>query len=1144
MDATPLLDAARLAPLLEDRFTEADRPVLLNGMQALVRLLLEQARADRAAGLNTGGFVSGYRGSPLAKLDQELWAQRALLTDHNITFKPGVNEDMAATMVWGTQQLQSFPGARVDGVFGLWYGKGPGVDRTGDAFRHANMVGTMRHGGVLAVAGDDHATQSSTFAHQSDFAFEAALMPVLHPASVNDYIATGLAGWAMSRFAGLWVGFKTPTEIAESGGSMRVPRALSFATPDFALPPHGLNVDPRLAWPARRVEFERRLVDERLPAALAWARANPFDAHIFGARDARLGIVTVGKAHADVMRALAMLGLDAARAEAAGIALYRIGLAWPLEAEGLKDFASGKQALLVVEEKRAFVEPQIAHALFNVPADRRPALSGKADAAGAPLLPSPHELSPELVAAALARWLGANGIPATAPPRREAASEPGLLTRTAFFCAGCPHNTSTRVPDGHHAAAGIGCHIMALGTEPTTQTFSHMGAEGVPWAGAAPFTDTQHIFVNIGDGTWQHSGTLAMRQAHASGANITYKILVNDAVAMTGGQPIEGGLSPSQIAAQCAAEGAARIAVVADLAENLPAAKDLPAGATRHLRDEMDDVQRELAAVPGVTALVYVQVCATEKRRRRKRGKMAAAEVAVTINERVCEGCGDCSVQSHCIAIEPHETEYGRKRRISPTACNTDLSCLKGFCPSFVTVAGGLPKAAPDAKWAALEAEIGPTLPTPPVALPDAPYRMLFGGIGGGGIVTSGAVVAMAAHLQGLAVRTLDFTGLAQKNGAVVSHVQVARDAAQFDVARIPEGGANLLVAADLAVGAAPDVLRRCAENAAVIGNLDLAATAAFVFDRDQKIDAGLHRRHIARATDASRSVYLRAALLAEKLFGTAQALNTVLVGIAWQKGLLPVSLTALEQAIGINGTAVPMNLRALLWGRMLAERPGLADEVLGTAPSAQCLADLINARATELALYQNERLARRYRDALAPLATAPEALVRAAAENLFKVMAYKDEYEVARLHLAAAETYGDPANLKFHMAPPLITGTDPATGRRRKIAVPGKLALPVFRVLARMKGLRGRVFDPFGWQHDRRIERRAMREYLDDISLIARTLNPASLDTATTLAQIPQQVRGYGPVKQASFNDAWAKRAALRARLTAPAQPAAMAAE
>lgn len=1127
---------------LEDRFSQDDAPVLLNGIQALVRLLLEQARLDKVAGLETAGFVTGYRGSPLGRLDQELWARRALLDRHRIVFKPGVNEDLAATMVWGTQQLGLFPGARVGGVFGLWYGKGPGVDRSGDAFRHANMVGTSALGGVLAVAGDDHATQSSTFAHQSDFAFQAAMMPVLYPSGIDDYLPLGLAGFALSRFSGLWVGFKALTETVESGGTVTIPH-LTFARPDFALPPHGLNLDPKLRWPAQRGEFERRLLEERLPAARAWARANRLDVQLLGRCDARIGIVTVGKAHHDLMRALSELGLGGARAEEAGIAVYRVALAWPLETEGLKGFAAGKKLLWVVEEKRPFVQPQLADALFNLEAGVRPALVGKLDLSGAPLLPSDGELAPEIVADALARVLAPFAV-ATAPhPRRAPERRAGLLARTAFFCSGCPHNTSTRVPKGYFATAGIGCHIMALGTEPTTTTFSHMGAEGVAWSGLSSFTATDHIFANIGDGTWEHSGILAFRQSVASGTNITYKVLVNDAVAMTGGQPVEGGLGPTQIAQQCAAEGAAAIAVVADEARNLPDAAALPKGATRHLRGKLDAVQRTLAAVRGTTALIYVQVCATEKRRRRKRGTMPPADLAVAINPRVCDGCGDCSAQSHCIAVEPLETEYGRKRRISPTACNVDLSCLKGFCPSFITARGGFPKAMPDTRWSALEAELAPALPEPSPAAAEAPLPMLFAGIGGSGTVTAAAIVAMAAQMDGLAVRTLDFTGLAQKNGAVVSHVQVVRAPGRFDVARIPEDSAALLVAADLAVAASSDVLHRSASRCHVVGNLDLAATAAFVFDRDLTIDAGLHRRAIERMTDAEASVYLHIGRIAEALFGNTQATNTVLLGIALQRGWLPVSRQALEAAITLNGTAVTLNQRALLWGRLLAARPELGTTVLGADAPPPTVDVLIAHRADELVRYQNAAYARHYRALLAPLDQAPEPLRRATAETLFRVMAYKDEYEVAHLHLAAAAEFGDPAALAFHMAPPLITRTDPATGRRRKIAVPGRIALPVFRLLSRMKVLRGTALDPFGWQPDRRIERRMVADYAADLTLIVATFNQGTLDTALRLAQNPDAVRGFGPVKQAAFAAAEVNRQVLRTRLqSAQAAPRAAA--
>ena len=934
------------APItLESRYTDLDRPVLLSGVQALVRALLEQSRLDRAAGLRTGGLVSGYRGSPLGGVDQELWRREKLLTEAGVRFQPGLNEDLAATMIWGSQQIDTFPGKRVDGVFGMWYGKGPGVDRSGDAFRCANTIGTAKHGGVLAVSGDDHAAHSSVFPHSTDGIFESVNIPVLVPADVADILDLSLAGFALSRFSGVWIGLKTIAETAEQHGLATVPTERRFATPDFALPPWGLNLDPNLAWPGQRQELERRLLEERLPAVRAWARANRLDRLVRGGSGAEIGIVTVGKAHHDTMHALRRLGLEHHPA----IAIYKVGMIWPLEAEGLLAFARGKRSLLVVEEKRSFVEMQARDVLYNLPADARPTVEGKTDRAGAPLLPAVMELSPELLIPALQRVLRAGGLTVPELDLPRPPSPAPIIARAPMFCAGCPHNTSTKLPDGSYAMAGIGCHTMAVSTNDFTKTFSQMGGEGVPWVGLQHFTEVPHMFANMGDGTYTHSGLLAIRQAVVARANITYKLLFNDAVAMTGGQPAEGGPTVPRMAAQLHAEGVGLIAIVADDVTRLPPAAELPPGTLLHGRDEMDAVQRRMREYSGVSAIIYDQVCATEKRRRRKRGKMAAAETRVVINPRVCENCGDCTAQSNCIAIEPVATEYGRKRRISPTSCNTDLSCLKGFCPSFVTSTTAAPAPEIDhaAIWEAREAELAAELVEPP-SLPAGTWRGLFAGIGGGGIVTAGSIVAMAAHLEGRQVSTLDFTGLAQKNGAVVSHVQIG--AGSLDVVRVPRGEADLLLAADMAVGAGADVLGRCKRTAAVIGNLDLQAGAGFLRDRDLTVDAGLHRRTIERLTDRARSQYLHGSFIAERLFGTAQAVNTLMLGMAWQAGDLPLAQASLLRAIELNGTAVPLNKRAFLWGRILATRPELAARIMDVAEApADTLADLIERRAAEL---------------------------------------------------------------------------------------------------------------------------------------------------------------------------------------------------
>ncbi|WP_114373782.1 indolepyruvate ferredoxin oxidoreductase family protein [Elioraea thermophila] len=1140
------------APItLESRFIDLDSPVLLTGIQALVRVLLEQARLDRAAGLNTAGLVSGYRGSPLGGLDKELWARRALLDAAGVRFQPGINEDLAATLLWGAQMLEVFPGRRVEGVFGLWYGKGPGVDRSGDAFRHANAFGTHAKGGVLAVAGDDHAAQSSVLPHQSDQIFEAAMIPLLHPASVQDILDLGLAGIAMSRFSGLWVGLKTVAETVEAAATVVVPSARRFVRPEIEAPPWGFNLDPRLRWPEQRAELERRVIAERLPAASAFARANALDRLVFGNADAPIGLVTCGKAHLDVVRALDLLGLGGGEAERRGIALYKVALTWPVEPEGLTRFASGKKLLIVVEEKRSLVKRQARDILYNLPTDRRPAIIGKRTLSGEPLLPEHGELDPVAIARALARVLPEFGVavsftePDLPPPA-------AALIRAPYFCAGCPHNTSTVVPEGALALGGIGCHTLALGAVGRAKTVTHMGAEGVTWVGLAPFVEVPHAFVNMGDGTWQHSGILAIRQAVAAGANVTYKILYNSAVAMTGGQPVDGGPSVAQIVRQLAAEGVARIAVVADDAARLPPAADLPPGVERATREHLLAVQERFRTVPGVSAIVYDQVCATEKRRKRKRGTMPAPETSVLINERVCENCGDCTVQSNCVAIEPVETEFGRKRRVSPSTCNTDLSCLKGYCPSFVTVAAARKPKEPSPEIAALEERLGRELPTPlPPPLGDRPWRALFAGVGGGGIVTAGAITAMAAHLEGRAVRTLDFTGLAQKNGAVVGHVQIAAEEALLDVARVPLRGADLLIAADMAVAAGRDVLPRLKADGAVVGQARLASVAAFVRDADVVLDCEGHRRALEAASPAGLHLWLDAARLAEVLFGEAQTMNTLLLGAAWQKGLIPVRAASLLRAIELNGVAVATNKRAFLWGRALAHEPRLADRLLAERRAPETLDDLIANRAADLVRYQNERLAQRFRT-LADHARAIEeaslgragAVTRAVADGYHRVLAYKDEYEVAR-HLSdpaflagLKAEFGD-TPLTFHLSPPLpFLGRDPATGRRRKIALPARVALPVFRLLARLKALRGSWLDPFHWQEDRRLERAAIRLFEADVAFALAHLRPATAEACLRLLSWPFAARGFGPIKRANHAKAMAERAAARAALSAAATP------
>ena len=924
---------------------------------------------------------------------------------------------------------------------------------------------------------------------------------------------------------------------------------ISSLSPDFPLPPHGLNIDHTLKFPAERAELERRMMEERLPALLAWARANKIDRLISGGPEATIGLITVGKAHEDTMHALRRMGLD----RHPNLAIYKIGMTWPLETEGLKAFARGKRALLVIEEKRGFVESQVRDALYHLPADERPEVSGKTMPNGTPLLSALMELSPEIVAGGLTTFLGAAGMNLPAPPAPQMADRPaGLLRRVPAFCAGCPHATATTLPDGSFASAGIGCHFMALDDvdangHAQTRTFTHMGGEGVPFIGLSNFTEMKHMFANIGDGTYQHSGIMAIRQAAASKTRMTYKLLFNDAVAMTGGQPVEGGPTVPMLAAQIAAEGVKRIAIVADDVDRLPAIGDLPKGVTRHTREELDAVQRELRDYEGTSVLIYDQVCATEKRRRRKRGSMAQATRHVVINESVCENCGDCSTQSGCIAIEPVETGLGRKRRINQSSCNVDMSCLKGFCTSFVTLDGAPNAPVADKIWQQREAALSAGLPEP--TLPDLTvWRGLFAGIGGGGVVTAGAILAMAAHLEGRAVKTLDFTGLAQKNGAVVAHVQIAADEAMLDVVRIPLGTANVMLAADLAVACQAGVLERNARSGVVIGNLDLAATADFKRDGLLSIDAMLHKRTIEKATDAKASVWLHGVALAERLFGNTQTMNALLLGLAWQRGLVPVGQAAILRAIELNGAAVGQNKRAFLWGRILAEKPGLMDEVLGGAKLPELsLEALIEVRAAALVAYQSAAYAERFRAVLQTVIAAetrvlgmPGRLSRAAAEGLFRVMAYKDEYEVARLHAATA--YG--AGAMFHMSPPVIARMDPLTGRRKKVGIPGWVAMPLFRLLRHGKALRGTGFDLFGAQAERKAERALVVQYTGDLELIAAKLQAHNSDAAAGLAELPDTIRGFGPVKDANRAKADAARQKLLVRLTADAPLAAMAAE
>ena len=1143
---------------LLDRYKRHEGRVYLTGTQALVRLPLMQRHLDDIAGLNTAGFISGYRGSPLAAYDRELLRAKHLLSEQNIVFQPGLNEDLAATAVWGSQQLEVFPRAKYDGVFGIWYGKGPGVDRSGDVLRHANAFGTSKYGGVLAIAGDDHAAQSSTISHQSDHVFMGVMMPILNPASVSEYLQFGLAGIAMSRFTGCWIGFKAITETVESSASVELrPDAYRFVVPEdgtYEMPPrHSLNFDPSLRWPEERHELERLVQRYRARAAWAFSRANKLDQIVLDSPSARIGIITTGKAYHDTMQALKDLGIDKRTASRIGLRICKVGMTWPLCPDTMRDFVRGLNEIIVIEEKREVMEPQIKWQLFNRPADRRPVIIGKEDEEGQIWLPCDDELSPRMIARLLASRLRLHHLEGdidealAAYEARKSAPPPAAApdARIPYYCSGCPHNTSTRVPEGSTAIGGIGCHIMALSMNRDTVLFSHMGGEGANWVGIAPFTEKKHVFQNLGDGTYEHSGVLAIRQAVHAGVNITYKILYNDAVAMTGGQAIDTNITVPSIATQLLGEGVQQVFVVTDDSREDAEARyrlhgGLPGGVPLHHRDELESVQRKVRDIPGVTALIYDQTCAAEKRRRRKRGEMPDPPKRVIINDLVCEGCGDCSEQSNCISIEPLETEFGRKRQINQSSCNKDFSCVKGFCPSFVTVEGGeliKPDTSKLAEVAAAHASqlSDPTLPN----VSDATFNILITGIGGTGVVTVGQIVGMAAHLEGKGVTGLDFTGLAQKNGAVVSHVKIGDTPSEMHAVRVGKGEAHLLLGCDMVVAGSLDVLARSARGRTqAIINTHVAPTAAFTLDTESPLPGRATQAAITGIVGSDATDFIDATDLATRLFGDSIAANMMMLGFAFQRGLVPVHGETIEQAIKLNGVAPDMNILAFQWGRLLAVHPNLADEVLvddePTPQVAQDLRTIVNRRLRFLKDYQNLKLAKRYRNFVTKVRRLEERaipgsdlLATAVAKTYFKLLAYKDEYEVARLYTEGSfekklkKTFTGNYKLKFHMAPPIFGETDAITGRPKKRQMPRWLIWPTFRLLAKLKFLRGTPFDIFGFTAERRLERQLIRDYENTIKSILDHLTPDKHTLAIEIATNAAYIKGFGPVKEEKLADA-----------------------
>ncbi|MGO4387779.1 indolepyruvate ferredoxin oxidoreductase family protein [Microvirga sp. 2YAF29] len=1131
---------------LTDRYTQTSGTLFLSGTQALVRLLLVQGERDRKAGLNTAGFVSGYRGSPLGGLDMELWKTRDLLKGASIVFQPGVNEDLAATSVWGTQQIDSVPGKTVDGVYAMWYGKGPGVDRSGDPFKHGNYAGTTEHGGVLVVFGDDHPGKSSTVAHQSEQALAANLVPVLYPANVQEIMEYGIHGWAMSRYSGLWVGLKTVNETVETTSTV----SMAEDMPQITLPTSAdasTDIRPKLDYGPQRDEMV--VIRQRLPRIHEYARSNKLDVRKLGRAGAKLGIVSAGKAYADLMDALGLLGLDEERAVERGLAVFKVGLVWPLEPSGIKEFAAGCRELFFVEEKRPFLEDQAAKILFND--EMRPHIVGKQDLAGKALLPSDIQLDSMMIAAAILARMEDLGLAddevrqayAKAHPTGSPAPDASQPRRVPYFCSGCPHNTSTKVPAGSLAMSGIGCHSMAMWMNRDTLKPVQMGGEGANWIGLSHFTDTKHIFQNLGDGTYSHSGLLAIRAAILSDVNITYKILANDAVAMTGGQPVEGALSTEMIVRQVLAEGAAKVVVVTDDLDRTAIA--IP-GVDVVARGELIRVQKELSQTPGTTVLVYEQVCAAEKRRRRKRNLMPDPSVRIFINEDVCEGCGDCSVQSNCVSILPVETELGRKRRIEQSSCNKDMSCVEGFCPSFVTVEGGRLRK----QSGAVDRESLAGLPE--VAAADFENcNVLITGVGGTGVVTIGSVLAMAANLVGKGANSYNMTGLAQKGGAVFSHLRLSSSPDNLKGSQIGPGSADLVLGCDLVTAASPDGIKACSTaRTRVILGANPAPTAAFQSNRDFRLDED-RLVSVVRAA-AAEAIVLDVEDIAHRLLGDKIGANMMIVGFAYQKGWLPLPLHALRKAIELNGAAVAFNLDAFDLGRLCAVSPELVSAGEKRPRRLDTLDEIVEHRIGHLTCYQNEKWASRYahwiervRKAEHGIAPGSDDLAKAVALNLAKLMSYKDEYEVARLYAESAwkarlnRTFEEHERLSLWLAPPLLSRKDETTGRPKKMRF-GPWIFPVLNALSKFRSLRGTPLDPFGWTHERRQERDLISNYERDLALVLSNLTQTNLATAIKIASLPDAIRGFGPVKQAAIEQAEARRNALLQEFAAPRAEAA----
>lgn len=1127
---------------LNDRFDLTKGQVLLNGTQALVRLMLMQAARDRAAGLVTGGLVTGYRGSPLGAVDLQMMKAQKLLRASNVLFQPGLNEDLAATAIWGSQQAELRGEGKYDGVFALWYGKGPGVDRSGDVMRHANMAGTSAHGGVVMAMGDDHTGESSTVLHQSDWAMIDAYMPVLSPAGVQEILDYGLYGFALSRFSGLWTGLKTMKDTVEATSVVNGdPHRMRFVLPpDFPMPEGGLNI--RLG--DTPVVQEARMIDHKRFAAEAFARANRIDRKVWGRGDAKIGICAAGKNWLDVVHALSLLGLDQAEAERLGISTYKIGQTWPMDMRSFQDWSETLDLVIVVEEKRKLIEVQVKEAIFDNRHGRR-VIGWRHDRTHEEVFPTRYALDPVMIAEKLGAILieegrGTEGLRACLSriaDSRRADNAPEIAQRTPWFCSGCPHNTSTRLPEGSRAYAGIGCHYMVQWMGRDTEGFTHMGAEGANWIGEAPFSRRKHVFQNLGDGTYNHSGNLAIRAALAAGTHITYKILYNDAVAMTGGQPNEGGLTAPQIARELLAMGVKPLIVVYDEKEDVDP-HDFPSGLRFETRDKMRAVQAELEDAPGVSAILYIQTCAAEKRRRRKKGTFPDPDRRVFINTDICEGCGDCSVQSNCVSVVPVDTPLGRKRAIDQSSCNKDYSCLKGFCPSFVTVSGARPR-----RPKAAEFDL-PALAEPALPAITGTHNVVITGVGGTGVVTIGAVLAQAAHIDGKGAGMMEMAGLAQKGGAVHIHLRLANQPADISAIRVAVGEADCVIGGDLVVSAGAKTvgLMTSGRTGAVVNDHEIV-TGEFTRNRDFRLPtADLKLSLQSRLGD--RVAFFDALGLALRLLGDSIYSNMLVLGAAWQQGLLPLTHQAIMTAIELNGAKVAENQRAFQIGRWAVTDPDAVAKLLAPPVVAEVPRDLVTDLSARLVDYQDDALAARFRD-LVDLA--PAALRAPVARGFYKLLAYKDEYEVARLHLATrdrvAEAFeGDNLRITYHLAPPVLPGLD-ADGRPRKRDF-GPWIEPLFRLLARMRHLRGGALDLFGYLPERRRERAAIDHYEALMRDILPRVTDDTVDIARELAELPLSVRGYGFIKDRAEQAAQGRQAALLARFNDGGDPVQQAAQ